>query len=82
MKLKIASFFSGAGGLDLGFEKAGFEIVYANEYDKAIWKTYEKNFPDTQLDKRSIVDINVEDKNSGSALRALRKLSIDYEIIE
>tara|TARA_B110001452_G_scaffold241038_1_gene222967 strand:- start:4941 stop:5165 length:225 start_codon:yes stop_codon:yes gene_type:complete len=28
------------------------------------------------------VDINVEDKNSGSALRALRKLSIDYEIIE
>ena len=28
------------------------------------------------------VDIMVEDKNSGSALRALRKLSIDYEIIE
>jgi DNA (cytosine-5)-methyltransferase 1 len=61
MKLKIASFFSGAGGLDLGFEKAGFEIVYANEYDKAIWKTYEKNFPDTLLDKRSITDINVEE---------------------
>ena len=28
------------------------------------------------------VDIEVEDKNSGSALRALRKLNIDYEIIE
>ncbi|WP_339624560.1 hypothetical protein [uncultured Winogradskyella sp.] len=28
------------------------------------------------------VDIEVADKNSGSALRALRKLSIDYEIIE
>lgn len=28
------------------------------------------------------VDIEVEDKNSGSALRALRKLGIDYEIIE
>ena len=27
------------------------------------------------------VDIEVEDKNTGSALRALRKLSIDYEII-
>jgi len=27
------------------------------------------------------VDIEVADKNSGSALRALRKLSIDYEII-
>jgi hypothetical protein len=28
------------------------------------------------------VDIEVSDKNSGSALRALRKLSIDYEIVE
>ena len=28
------------------------------------------------------VDIVVEDKNSGSALRALRKLNIDYDIIE
>jgi len=28
------------------------------------------------------VDIEIEDKNSGSALRALRKISIDYEIIE
>jgi len=27
------------------------------------------------------VDIEIDDKNSGSALRALRKLSIDYEII-
>ena len=29
-----------------------------------------------------VVDIEIEDRNSGSALRALRKLSIDYEIIE
>ncbi|TYB71824.1 hypothetical protein ES677_13025 [Bizionia gelidisalsuginis] len=28
------------------------------------------------------VDIEIQDRNSGSALRALRKLSIDYEIIE
>lgn len=28
------------------------------------------------------VDIEVEDKNSGSALRSLRKLNIDYEILE
>jgi hypothetical protein len=28
------------------------------------------------------VDIELEDKNAGSGLRALRKLSIDYEIIE
>ena len=28
------------------------------------------------------VDIEIDDKNAGSALRALRKLSIDYEIID
>lgn len=41
--MKLISLFSGAGGLDLGFEKAGFEIVVANEFDKSIWSTYEKN---------------------------------------
>lgn len=41
--MKVISLFAGAGGLDLGFEKAGFEIVAANEYDKTIWSTYEKN---------------------------------------
>jgi len=55
--MKIVSFFSGAGGLDLGFEKAGFEIIWANEYDKQIWETYEKNHPNTYLDRRSITKI-------------------------
>ena len=55
--MKIVSFFAGAGGLDLGFEKAGFDVIWANEYDKEIWETYEKNHKHTILDKRSIVDI-------------------------
>lgn len=40
--MNLISLFSGAGGLDLGFEKAGFDVVVANEYDKTIWETYEK----------------------------------------
>jgi DNA (cytosine-5)-methyltransferase 1 len=56
--MKIVSFFSGAGGLDRGFEAAGFNVIWANEYDKSIWETYEKNFPHTHLDKRSIVKID------------------------
>ena len=55
--MKIVSFFAGAGGLDLGFEKAGFNIIWANEYDKEIWATYEKNHKKTYLDKRSIVNV-------------------------
>lgn len=41
--MKLISLFSGAGGMDLGFMKAGFDIAVANEYDKSIWETYEKN---------------------------------------
>lgn len=55
--MKVVSFFAGAGGLDLGFEQAGFDVVWANEYDKDIWATYEKNHTQTILDKRSIVNI-------------------------
>lgn len=59
--MKIISLFSGAGGLDHGFERAGFEIVFANEYDKAIWATYRANFPRTHLDTRSITAIAESD---------------------
>lgn len=55
--MKIVSLFSGAGGLDKGFESAGFSTIWANEYDKDIWQTFEKNFPDAYLDKRTIRDV-------------------------
>ncbi|WML92533.1 DNA cytosine methyltransferase (plasmid) [Thiothrix lacustris] len=57
MKFNVCSLFSGAGGLDLGFKKANFNIIYANENDKDIWTTYEKNHHETFLDKRSIIDV-------------------------
>jgi DNA (cytosine-5)-methyltransferase 1 len=59
--MKIVSLFSGTGGLDRGFENEGFKVVWANEYDKSIWSTFESNFPHTVLDKRNIVDINPND---------------------
>lgn len=43
MPLNLISLFAGAGGLDLGFEKAGFTILAANEFDKKIYSTYRKN---------------------------------------
>ncbi|MGB0880373.1 MAG: DNA cytosine methyltransferase [Polaribacter sp.] len=59
--MNVISFFAGAGGLDLGFEKSGFNVIWANEYDKDIWETYEKNHKNTKLDKRSIVHIEPEE---------------------
>ena len=55
--MNIVSLFSGAGGLDLGFSNAGFNIIWANEFDKEIWETYQKNHKDTFLDTRSITEI-------------------------
>lgn len=54
--MRLISLFSGAGGLDLGFQKAGYEIVAANEFDKSIWETYEKNH-ETKLIKGDICKI-------------------------
>lgn len=59
--MKIVSLFSGCGGLDLGFEKAGCDVIWANEYDKNFWATYRHNFPKTHLETRSITDIKAQD---------------------
>lgn len=65
--MKLISLFSGAGGLDLGFEKAGFTIAMANEFDKTIWATYEKNHtaPLIKGDIRSIAETDFPDGVDG-----------------
>lgn len=42
--MKVASFFAGVGGIDKGFEDAGFDIIWANEFDKYAAETYSLNF--------------------------------------
>lgn len=41
--LKTVSLFSGAGGLDLGFLNAGFDIIWANDFDKYAVESYKAN---------------------------------------
>jgi DNA (cytosine-5)-methyltransferase 1 len=60
-KFSLVSLFAGAGGMDIGFDKAGFKTVWANEYDKSIAPSYQKFFPNTKFDGRSICDIPDED---------------------
>ena len=41
--MKVISFFSGAGGMDLGFILAGHKIVWSNDFDKDAVHTYNEN---------------------------------------
>lgn len=54
MELKCASFFAGVGGIDKGFELAGFETVYANEFDYNASVTYKANFPNVEFSSADI----------------------------
>ena len=63
-KRTIDAFFSGVGGIELGFENTGkFRVVYANEFDKNATITYKENYPNVNLDSRDIHDVteNLDD---------------------
>ncbi|MCM1086658.1 MAG: DNA (cytosine-5-)-methyltransferase [Muribaculaceae bacterium] len=42
--MKVVSFFSGLGGLDKGFVDTGYDIIWANDFDKFAVQTYKANF--------------------------------------
>ena len=58
---KVISFFAGCGGLDLGFEQAGFPVVWANEIEPFCRATYIRNHPNTKFILEDICKLFPED---------------------
>lgn len=59
-KPKVIDLFAGVGGLSLGFEKNGFDVVLANEYDASIAAAYEKNHTGTKMIVGDITKLDLE----------------------
>ncbi len=59
--LKTLDLFAGIGGIRIGFEKAGFETVFANDFEKQCKATYDKNFNTCKLVVEDITKIKPED---------------------
>lgn len=60
-KPKVISLFSGAGGLDIGFEQAGFEVVVAVEADSACCDTLRCNKPNLPIINKRIEDVSSQE---------------------
>lgn len=63
---KVLDLFAGVGGLSLGFESAGFEIVAAMDNDRQACEAHKQNFPATKVIEG---DINIFAKNPKEYLR-------------
>lgn len=59
--MNILSFFSGCGGLDLGFRNAGYQIVWANDNARSVKETYKYNFPETIFCDTNINNLSMDD---------------------
>lgn len=60
--------FSGAGGMSLGLEQAGFDIAAAVEYDPVHAATHEFNFPDTSVICASVTDLSAAELRDRAGL--------------
>ncbi len=65
---RLISLFSGCGGMDLGFKKAGFNIVWANDFDADAQMVYALNLG--EIDKRDILSVDESEIPDGDILTA------------
>lgn len=63
-KLNAIDLFSGAGGLHMGFEKAGYSIKLCIDNDALVERTHRRNFPDIPMINRDIQEVSAEEIGS------------------
>jgi DNA (cytosine-5)-methyltransferase 1 len=61
MQYTTIDLFAGMGGIRIGFEKAGFKTVYANDYEPTCKVTYDANFSDIPLHIEDIRKVPIKD---------------------
>ena len=64
MSYKAIDLFSGAGGLHIGFEEAGFDIKLCIDNDALVERTHKRNFPNIPMINRDIRTIPSEEIKS------------------
>ena len=60
-KLTVGGLFSGVGGIEQAFERAGYEISWSNEIDTNACKTYRLNHPGHRLLEKDINDLTIDE---------------------
>ena len=60
-EFRTLDLFAGVGGIRLGFEKAGFKTIFANDFDKTCKKTYDLNFKKPKLTIKDIWKVKIKD---------------------
>ncbi len=58
---KTLDLFAGIGGIRIGFERAGFETAFSNDFDEQCKVTYDLNFPRAKLVVEDIRKIGIDD---------------------
>ena len=58
---KTIDLFAGVGGIRIGFERAGFETVFANDFEERCKATYDLNFPTSKLVIEDIRKLGIDD---------------------
>lgn len=65
---KLVSLFCGAGGLDLGFIDAGFDVAFAADHDRYAVETYNHNHPGQRASKVDLLETSPEELYKRSVL--------------